>query len=333
MLDVQTHSPFPQQLVIEVTAGCNQQCINCGRTYMERPKKTMKRAMFERIVDEVGVENPYTEVWPTFMGEAMLLGDRLFDLIEYARRAGCQKITLNTNGTRLNEHVIPRLLSCGIDRLIISCDAHTPETHAVVRPAINKHATAGLDGIYQGARLLLEAMRQTSSELLLEMQFSIFDENQHEVDAFRQYWLEQGAIVKVRPKVFWSGTVRGGQRRDVSKNRAPCLWAMDSAAIQWNGNVVMCPIDCDGKYVAGNIELQTLKDIWNGALKWNRELHLQRRFRELPEVCRRCPDWEVKKAHVYFPDSTSQEHYETYVRKGRVFTPEHFWNEPSRENR
>src|SRR5688572_29817958 len=202
---------FPQQLVVEVTAGCNQKCINCGRTYMERPKKTMKRALFERIVAEVAAENPYTEVWPTFMGEAMLLGDRLFNMIEYARDKGCKKITLNTNGTRLNSQTIPRILSCGIDRLIISCDAHTPETHRIVRPAINPAVTTGLAEIYQGALELIETMhRQNVTRPIIEMQFSLFQENQHEVEAFRKFWLEQGVIVKVRPEVFWSGTVEGG---------------------------------------------------------------------------------------------------------------------------
>jgi radical SAM protein with 4Fe4S-binding SPASM domain len=102
---------------------------------------------------------------------------------------------------------------------------------------------------------------------------------------------------------------------------------MDSAAVQWNGNVVMCPIDCDGKYVAGNIEMQRLKEIWNGALKWNREMHMQERYRELPEVCRKCPDWQVKKARAYFPDDATKVAYESYVRKGRTFQEQHFWNE------
>jgi radical SAM protein with 4Fe4S-binding SPASM domain len=323
-----THTPFPQQLVIEATAGCNQKCINCGRTYMVRPKKTMKPAMFHRIVDEVAAESPYTEIWPTFMGEAFLLGKKLFDMIEYARKVGCQKITLNTNGTRLSEQVIASVISCGIDRLIVSCDAHTPETHRIVRPAINPATASGLDGIYHGVLLLLEAMhRQNITTPLIEMQFSIFDENQHEVDDFRKFWLEKGVIVKVRPKVFWSGVVEGGNQRITFKNRTPCLWAMDAAAIQWNGNVVMCPIDCDGKYVAGNIEMQTLKEIWNGPLKWNREQHLRQRYSELPEVCRLCPDWQVKKAHAYFPNEAMKADYEAYVRKGRTFMENHFWNE------
>lgn len=323
------HTPFPQQLVVEITAACNQECIFCGRTYMARPKKTMSRELFEKIVEEVATESPYTELWPTFMGEAMLLGDPLFDMIRYARDAGCRKITLNTNGTRLNEKTIPRILGSGIDRLIVSCDAHTPETHAIVRPAITPSATEGLEGIYRGVQLLLDEIhKQNAKHLILEMQFSIFDENQHEVEEFRTYWLDQGAIVKVRPKVYWSGTVAGGDHRvSLDQDRVPCLWAMDSAAIHWNGSVVMCPIDCDGKYIAGSIEMQSLKEIWNNPLKWIRELHMQERYGELPEVCRSCPDWKVKKAHAYFPDDEAKQAYEDYINLGRVYMERHFWRE------
>jgi len=70
--------------------------------------------------------------------------------------------------------------------------------------------------------------------------------------------------------VFWSGNVEVGASRAQQKDRVPCLWSLDTAAIQWNGNVVMCAIDCDGKYVAGNIQMQALKEIWNGPLRWMR---------------------------------------------------------------
>jgi MoaA/NifB/PqqE/SkfB family radical SAM enzyme len=87
------HTAFPQQLVVELTSACNQGCIFCGRTYMERQKSHMARPLFDRIAEEIGRESPYTELWPAFMGESMLLGDELFERLAFARRAGCQKIT------------------------------------------------------------------------------------------------------------------------------------------------------------------------------------------------------------------------------------------------
>ncbi len=322
------HTGFPQQLVIESTGACNQSCIFCGRTYMDRPHRHMPRSVHDQIVEEVGRESPETEVWPAFMGEAFLLGDELFDRLQYAREVGCQKLTLNTNGTWL-ERFVPRLLEQTLDRLIISCDAHTQETHAKVRPGHGTHGTQGLEGIYRGVDKLIDSMAGKGLKWpLIEMQFSVFEENEHEVEAFVSHWLERGVVVKTRPKLYWSGLVDGGgERAIIGSDRQPCLWAMDSAAIQSNGNMVMCPVDAEGKYVAGNVSLQTVKEIWDGALRWIRELHLQRRFRELPEVCRRCPDWQVKRANAHFPNDEVRDAYETYVRRGRVFMQPHIPSE------
>lgn len=309
------HLPFPQQLVVEATAGCDQECIYCGRSYMERPKKTMKPDLFKKIVDEAAKENPYCEVWPTFMGEALLLGDRLFELIRYAKDAGCKKITLNSNGNRLTEKNIEGILSCGIDRFIISCDGHSKETYEKVRKG------GRFERLYDGANLLIETMKaQRLKRPLIEMQFSVFDENEHELEGFKEYWLAKGVVVKSRPKLYWSGTVLGGGHRVTTEmSRVPCLWSLETAAIHWNGNVVMCVVDCEGKYVAGNIETQSLKEIWNGPLKWHRELQIQRRFKELSEICRKCTDWSVKKAYAYFPNENIRQHFEAYIKLGRVF--------------
>lgn len=309
------HTPFPQQVVVETTAACDQRCVFCGRTYMVRPKKTMAPELFRKIADEVAAENPHAELWPTFMGEALLLGDRLFELIRYAWRAGCRKITLNTNGNHLSPRTIPQLLDCGLDRLIISCDGHTKETYEKIRVG------GRFERLQAGANLLVDTMAcRGLTRPLVEMQFSVFDENAHEAEAFTRYWLARGTVVKVRPKVFWSGTVGGGTYRvSTGPERAPCLWALDTMAIHWNGNIVMCAIDCDGKYVGGNVQCSSLKEVWNGPLKWIRELHMRRRFKELPQVCRECTDWSVKKAQAFFPNERLGADYEAYIRLGRVF--------------
>lgn len=316
------HTAWPQQLVVELTSACNQGCVFCGRTYMERPKSHMPRKIFDKIVQEIGAESPYTELWPAFMGESMLLGDELFDRLRYARESGCRKITLNTNGTLLNEKTISRVLEGNWDRLIVSCDANTHETHALVRPG---RKTQGLTGIYAAMLDLIGRMRERGlTRPIIEMQFSIFAENEHEVEDFTAFWLSQGVVVKTRPKVYWSGIVEGGEPRiTTGKDRNPCLWAMDTACIHAGGNVVMCALDSEGKYVAGNVEFQSLREIWNGPLKWIRELHMRRRFQELPEICRKCPDWQVKRANAHFPNQAVRDDYESYIRTGRVFMQKH----------
>ena len=51
-----------------------------------------------------------------------------------------------------------------------------------------------------------------------------------------------------------------------------------------------CPGDTEGEEEVGNAWHQPLAVLWD-ALAGYRELHLTRRFDELPERCHTCKDW------------------------------------------
>ncbi len=94
--------PFPPQLVIETTSRCNMVCLHCSHKEMKRPRSDMTEEIFKRIVDEVAQEMPDCEIWPTFYGEALLLGDELWRWLDYAAAAGCRNLVLNSNGILLS---------------------------------------------------------------------------------------------------------------------------------------------------------------------------------------------------------------------------------------
>ncbi len=230
------HTQFPPQVVIESTAACNQNCTFCGRSYLERPKGHMPRAIYNRIVDEIARESPLTEILPAYMGEALLLGDELFDRMATARRLGCRKITLNTNGTLVEKHV-DRLLEGNIDRISVSCDAHTEAT-----PSPSKATTkvSGLEGCVLPActGCLEERARRGLARPFVEVGFTVFGETEHEVDDFVRYWSSYDVIIKTRPKGFlYAGTVPGGDYRiTTGEGRTPCGWLgrHDDGPLEWH---------------------------------------------------------------------------------------------------
>lgn len=125
---------FPPQLVIENTSQCDQQCIHCSHKEMTRPKKQMKRLLWEKIVQEVGEVAPNTEIWPTFYGEALGMGPEIWDRINYADSVGCKNIVLNSNGgLLLRQNHINKILSSPLKRFIISIDGFKKETYEKIR--------------------------------------------------------------------------------------------------------------------------------------------------------------------------------------------------------
>ena len=52
-----------------------------------------------------------------------------------------------------------------------------------------------------------------------------------------------------------------------SEDRWPCYWAMQTMSITDTGKVVTCAVDLDAKFIAGDMNQQSLKEVWSGELK------------------------------------------------------------------
>ncbi len=213
--------PFPPQLVIENTSSCDQQCIHCSHKELQRPKRHMSRALWNKIVEEVGRESPSTEIWPTFYGEALVMGEEIWDRIDYAAQAGCANLVLNSNGGLLlrGDH-IDRILNSPLKRFIISVDGYSKAVYEKVRYLGEWERT------YGGIEELLRRKAASNKDYpLIICQFSLMEENEHEVEEFRKYWQERGAEVKVRPKLEWTatGSIRSEHIDHETSFRIACL--------------------------------------------------------------------------------------------------------------
>lgn len=278
---------FPPQVVIETTAACNLRCAHCGHHVMSRPRGHMPMALYRRIVDEIAETAPGTEVWPTFYGEAFVLDYRLFYMLQYAKRRGLTNLVLNTNGTRFGGEVAEWVIESGLDLVMFSLDGFTAPVFESIRVGARRDEVfANIERL-----LILKATRRAETPRV-EVQFSMMDANEHEVDAFRAYWLARGADVKIREKLTWGGTVAAANL-DPQMDRIACPWALRTCAIHWNGDVVACAVDYEGRFAAGNVERQTIREIWNGPHRALQNLHLRHDFAGLPPPCRDCLDWQV----------------------------------------
>lgn len=291
---------FPPQVVVELTALCNFRCLHCNHKDMKRPKGSMPEGLFRKIVNEIVGVNPDTEIWPTFYGEAFILGDRLFERLRYAATRGARNLVLNSNGSLLNrKDWIDQTLTCGLKRFIVSLDGFTTSTFESIRLGGRR------DEIFSSVERLLERKKALGLEYpVIQCQFSLMEQNQHEFAQFKAFWESRGAQVKSRNMLSWtnSGPVAARNLEYDSSFRIACPWGNNTMAIHYNGDVVACAVDYEGRFVAGNANEQSLKDIWNGPhYQQLRVKQTQHRWDEIPQVCQRCPDWQAAGA-IYHED-------------------------------
>jgi radical SAM protein with 4Fe4S-binding SPASM domain len=282
---------FPPQLVIENTSYCNLKCVHCSHREMIREQRHMDRDLFNKIVEEVGRESPNCEIWPTFYGEAVILGEELWDRIDYADKVGCKNLVLNSNGTLLDRfETIDRILKSPLRRFILSLDGLSKETFEYIREK------AKWDEIYPAVEnLCRERTRRGLTYPVIIAQFSVMKENVHEAEAFRSYWRERGAEVKLRPMLEWTatGTVRSDTIDHFSDFRIACPWGNNTMAIHQDGSVVSCAVDYEGMFKAGNVRDRSVKELWAILGEKLRKPHREHRWKDMPNICKGCGDWQV----------------------------------------
>jgi radical SAM protein with 4Fe4S-binding SPASM domain len=292
---------FPPQLVVENTSHCNLRCVHCCHKEMVRPRRHMERWLWNKIVEEVGQESPECELWPTFYGEALILGrnGELWNRLEYAASVGCRNLVLNSNGTLLDRwDNLDGVLASPLRRFILSLDGLSTRTFESVRVGARR------ERVYAAVEELLERKaRNGQTYPVIICQFSRMAQNAHEVGEFRAYWRARGAEVKVRPMLEWtaSGTVRTDTIDHESPFRIACPWANNTMAIHQNGDVVACAVDYEGRYKAGNVARQSLKEVWASLDAGLRRAQREHRWADLPQLCQSCGDWQTAGAE-YEPE-------------------------------
>jgi radical SAM protein with 4Fe4S-binding SPASM domain len=288
---------FPKVVLIDTISFCNLKCSMCVHKDMIRKKGIMPWGLFTKIIDEIAEVDKNVRVWMVFFGEALLLKRKrpsIFDMIAYAKGKGLTDVVLNSNANLLDHKAAQGLIESGLDAIYIGIDAFNAATYGKVRVGGNYEKTVN------NVLNLIKLKKQMNSENpKVFVQFVEMDVNSDEKEDFIKFWNEHGATVKIRPKVSWAGMIDAPNLVLGNEERWPCYWVMQTMSITDTGKAVTCAVDLDAKYVAGDVNEKSLREIWNSNLKELRQLHLSKRFDQLPENCRNCKDWQSARADYY----------------------------------
>jgi MoaA/NifB/PqqE/SkfB family radical SAM enzyme len=288
---------FPRVILIDTVSFCNLKCSMCVHKEMTRKKGIMPWGLFTRIIDEIGEENKEARVWMVFFGEVLLMKKRkpsIFDMIAYAKGKGLTDVVLNSNATLMDKKAARALICSGLDAIYIGLDAFCENTYSKLRVGGNYQKT-----VEQVIGLLRMKKEMNSEKPEVFVQFVEMDINTGEKETFVDFWKKQGAKVKIRPKVSWAGLIDAPNLILGNEERWPCYWAMQTLSITDTGKVVICAVDLDARHIAGDVNVRSLKEIWNGPLRELRLMHQTGNFECLPDICRNCKDWQSARADYY----------------------------------
>ena len=250
----------------------------------------MPEHTFRKIADEAGKYGAYLRI--SGGGEPML-HPQAVELLVYAKQVGC-KIGLITNGSLFTEEKSVALLNAGVDMIEFSVDARDPETYAVVRKGLDWNEL--VDNVKR--MLVLRDSLKSSSKIIA----SAVAQNGVDASAVEKFWVKEiGVDYLIKRKYLTWGvntTLDPSRSADpaayLNTDEVPCPFIFERLNIDSRGNVMVCGYDISGNTSMGNVNTDSIADIWHGeGFRFYRDKHLAGRGKDIA-MCASCPDWKYR---------------------------------------
>jgi len=274
----------PYVFQVELTNFCNLKCPMCPHDLMTRPVGYMDFGLFQEIVAQLKSTNPDLRLHN--MGES-LFHREIGTFIRHANETGLETI-LSTNATMLTEAKIQELIDARLSWLYVSFDGAAADTYERFRKGAR----------YEREKAKVESLLRTrgsqgSRYPKVMMSCLSLPGTRAETEEFRAYWTARVDAVRIKRADGWDGS--SDRINEIvadfqyAVGRSVCGWPWQSVVVLWDGRVVPCCFDFDGKYVLGDLRQKSLAEIFNDEpMQELRRLLRERRASEV-NLCRTCP--------------------------------------------
>lgn len=268
---------FPHQVRIENTNLCNAFCKICPREQLSRSRGTMDIEFFKSIINQLAAGGT-KELHLQGYGEPFM-DKEIFDKIRFAKSVKIPYTFMVTNASLLDDAVSEELLNTGLDKLKISFYGVDKTEYEAV------HNGLSYDDVRKNVKRLLKAkkkLRKRKPVISLK-----YIGKPYKFLIFASQWGLTASISYTRLHNYAYGK-RFNAPKMSKKNRKCSMVNKSIMQVLWNGLVVPCCYDFDGKIDLGDLKKESVSEIWNGE-KYNmfRQLHKNRDYESIP-VCLNC---------------------------------------------
>lgn len=265
---------MPVHVTIEPTNACNLECPVCetGNGTMARAKGLLKFEQYTKIIDQIA---PHTSVLMFyFMGEPFL-NKKAYEMIRYARQKGMYVETC-TNGDFVDPEGV---IYSDVNDISFQLGGMTQLSHEAYR------VNGNLERVQSNLISLLEfRSKNPGSNVKVSAGFVVMKHNEHEVSDFLRWAKEigvdqanvidpcvrsvaEGKALLPEDRRYWFYDEEAFDNGILKPKHLPdneCTWIWNSVTINWDGSVVPCCRDPNGKHIIGNVFEKPLAAIWNG---------------------------------------------------------------------
>lgn len=271
-------------LEIEITNNCNLACSICPHSRMKRPKGFMSWETLKKAMESIPKDGKKRTTFLHMIGEP-LLHPELIEMINYVSKHNFFT-SISTNAMLLDNRMAQKLLNSKVDEITLALDSLNEEVYNKIRVKGN------LQRVRHNIDNFLSLWFTSDRSKKVELQVVINKLNESEVPTFENLygWLNNEKNGKLRIKEYstFAGKTKNMQPKEIAPRRFKCNKLNNSMAILWNGDVSICCRASEGECLIGNLQENTLEEIWNGEkLKFYRQALKNQEFDKI-QLCKNC---------------------------------------------
>lgn len=279
---IQYVADYPLHVDLELSSICNLKCPMCYTITEQFKAKVntglMDFRLFRIIVDECAQGNVFS-IRLSLRGESFL-HPRIVDCVAYAKKKGIKEVSTLTNGLRLDEKMFSEVMNAGIDWITISFDGLEETYEKIRRPAKYQRA---LEKIVNYAKLKRSAGRVKP---VIKIQ-SILPAIQDDPNTFYEVFAPNCDMVSANPLIDY--LQNDDPHSILFEESFCCPQLFQRMVVGADGLAMMCSNDEENEQVVGDLNHQSLHQIWHGdAFQLARDAHTSHRGVQTHAICRKC---------------------------------------------
>ena len=267
--------PFPQNMLIEISNVCNNDCVFCGHHRMKRRQGYCDKDVMTGIIQQA-YDAGTREIGFYMQGEPLLNPD-LELYVSFCKSLGFEYIYITTNGVNATVERIEKLCRAGLSSIKFSINAATRETYKKI------HRRDYFDVVMKNL-VNLAARKQTGGiKIPIFASYVVVKDNEDEIEMFKNrmgMYCDDIDIVYARNQA-------GNMPELESKNEIPCIQLFNRLHVTKEGYLNACCSDTDNMLAIADLREVSLRDAWysEDMIELRRQ-HIQKDIRN--NICYNC---------------------------------------------
>lgn len=308
--DVEEALYFPKYFQIETIRVCNARCPFCAIDQWDKSVPFISDDLFEKIALELSLYAGWIRVVAIQRAGEPLLDKKIVSRVRRLKQAEVKNVSMSTNISMLTEDKAIELLEAGLDEIMLSIDSIDKHNYQKMRVGLN------YETVMHNIETLFKVRDRIKPAMIIRVRgVSFYDldkeEDVRELDRWENFW---NRFRKPQDRIYMKRAHNWGNQIDLRERAEdkgisgnygdiyhPCILPWSTMHITAMGTVALCPMDYDGKMNLGDINRQSIAEVWRNQ-KWEqvRKAHRTGNRNEI-KMCQGCKlfdlDYSLENKH------------------------------------